>query len=269
MENQLFLNNDYRQYLRVIADSKPQRSGFRMALAKAMNCSPAYLSQILKGDREISLEQGEMANRFLGHGADEAHFFLLLVQFQRAGTQELRRYFDHQITDLRKKRTHLSVRLKKSEELSEKDKEQYYSSWHYAAVHVAVTLADFNTHEKIAQKLQLPLPKVKAIIDFLQSTHLIKWEKKRFFMGKSHIHLSKESPHILKHYINWRMKALNDLAEKFQDNVSYSGVMTCSSEDLERIREIMVKAIEDSTNKAVQSKAESEIVYFNLDLFSV
>ena len=63
---------------------------------------------------------GPSRKRFLGHATDEAHYFLLLIQHERAGTPSLRRYFSEQIEQVHLKRLVLKERVGVSKTLGVK-----------------------------------------------------------------------------------------------------------------------------------------------------
>lgn len=98
--NSIFEYRSYKAYLRdwLAADEK---RGARTRLADAIRCHNGYVSQVLNGDAQFSLEQGELINRFLGHTKDQSSFLLLLIQYERAGTSTLKIHFDEQLNTRR------------------------------------------------------------------------------------------------------------------------------------------------------------------------
>ena len=140
MTKSVFDFKAYKSYLLYETERKPAQRGLKYLLAKALGCQSAYLSQVLKGSAELSPEQGLRACEFFRLGQDEQDYLMLLLQKDRAGTQDLKTYFQKQINDLLKKRMNLVKRLGKESHLSETDKNTYYSSWIYSAIHLAVTI---------------------------------------------------------------------------------------------------------------------------------
>ena len=55
------------------------------------------LSMIISGQRELSFEQAYDLSQYLQHTPLESEYFLALVQFERAGNQRLRKYFEEKI----------------------------------------------------------------------------------------------------------------------------------------------------------------------------
>src|SRR6185312_16823085 len=118
-ELSIYEYSDYKAYLRSKVGDKAARRGLKSALAKALSCQPTYISQVLNGHAHFSSEQVMDLNEFLGHSQDEGHFFLLLVQKDRAGKQSLRKYFQAQIGAILDQRMVLHKRLGAQTTLSE------------------------------------------------------------------------------------------------------------------------------------------------------
>ncbi|MFH7483927.1 hypothetical protein, partial [Salmonella sp. 2019-SM259] len=71
---------DYKSYLTQRFGGARRRTGARSQAAKAIGCHSTFLSHVLQGKADLSLEQAEKLNDFLGHSEQEAHFFFLLLQ---------------------------------------------------------------------------------------------------------------------------------------------------------------------------------------------
>lgn len=258
---------DYKGYKAYLTDVLAQRSrGERSRLAEFIRCHSGYVSQVLNGDAHFSLEQAEQVNLFLGHSQNQSSYFLLLVQYDRAGTLSLKQHFAVQMKELIEKQFVLKNRLQFKRSLSREDQAIFYSSWHYGAVHVLVSVPGCNTVQGISDYLALPISRVSEIVQFLLSVGLIIQRGDRFEVGTSHIHLENDSPMIAKHHTNWRMQAIQSLDHQRPEDLHYSSVITASYEDSSKIREIMVKAIEDIRAVVRPSKDEAGFCYA-LDFF--
>ena len=93
MKKSIFKYQSYKTYLEDSLLCKGKKGTF----AKFVGCQPSFISQVLKGKPDLSLEQGLLANDFFEHSAAEAEHFLLLLQFHRAGSKRLRDHFKTQI----------------------------------------------------------------------------------------------------------------------------------------------------------------------------
>jgi hypothetical protein len=204
----------------------------------------------------------------LGHTTDEHHFFLLLIQKARAGTNSLQRYFDSQIQDISKKRLILTERLEKREAIAEEDQSIYYSSWIYSTVHIGLTIPELDSREKHSNYLNLPLPIVVEALEFLIRCELVVFDGHRYTTKVSNVRLGNGSHNIRKHHSNWRTKALESLDREGPDELHYSSVFSLSKKDLVKVKDLLLSAIEQNA-KLVKESGEEELVALCLDFFSL
>lgn len=268
MKKSIFDFRSYKEFIKAALDARNAERGIRSRLAESINCHTAYISQVLNGTAHFSLEQADLITRFLGLNKDESSFLLLLVQFERAGTESLKSHFDLQLKELIKKQHVLKDRLVFKRTLSREDQAIFYSSWHYGAIHILVSIPGCNTERGIAKYLDLPIHKVVDILNFLQNVGLVIKEENRYRVGTSHIHLEHDSPMISKHHTNWRMKAIQSLDDVRPNDLHYSSVITCSEEDAIRLKSVLINAIDEMRAIIRPSKDEAQYAY-SLDFFGL
>lgn len=260
----IFEFGDYKDYLKAFEQGSPR--GARRRLAEAMGCQPAYVTQILNSGAHLSLEQADRLHAHLGHGPDEAQFFLLLVQKDRAGTASLRQFFEGQIAEILQRRLDLKNRLGIRQTLTLKNQVVYYSSWHYAAIHVAVTIETLRSPQAIGQRLRLPVETVAEALEFLVSTGLVAEEGGRYLPGQTQLQLENTNKLISTLHTQWRLKTVQNLERRLRTDLHSSTVITLSRKDAERVREILASAITSAREVVVGSDSE-EIYAFCLDFF--
>jgi uncharacterized protein (TIGR02147 family) len=269
IEKSIFEFLDYKQYLNDYIDSRPRKGrGFRSLLASTVGCQVTYLSRILNGDAHLSLEQAEKANVLLGHSVEEGDFFILLLQLNRAGTSQLKERFQRQIHEILQKRLSLKNRLAYKKGLNREDQATYYSSWHYSAIHMLLGIPEFQTKEALAKRIGLPAGTVSNILEFLVSVGLVVPKGSHFEMGQTHIYLENDSPMIARHHINWRMQAVRSIDRARPEDLHYSSVITVSHSDSMKIRDILVKAIEQ-IRPVVRASSEEALFSYAFDFFEV
>lgn len=263
----LFECQDYRKYIewQLKSGTLPGR-GSRTRLAEGAGCQIAYVSQVLRGDYDFSLEQGERINRFFGHSPEESHFFMLLLLRARAGSEDLRRYFDAQIHEALEKRLVLKHRLKVSNDLSPENQTIYYSRWYYAAIHICLTIPGMGTKPAIAKRLRLPIKIVNQALGFLVSAGLATTKGEEYQPGNVRIHLGNNSPNVIKHHTNWRMRAVEALDREEDRSLHYSSVVSLSTADLLKIKARLIAEIE-KTKAIIRDSPGEELCGFSLDLF--
>lgn len=260
--------SSYKIYLRALCGQKGTRSGLKSAIAVEARCSTTYVSHVLNGAQNFSLEQAERLNRLLKHSHEESHYFLLLVHRERAGTVSLREYYDRQIQEVQQSRRNIQRRLGKDEPLSGEDLSRYYSSWMYGAIHVALSIPRLQTASDLAKKLQIAEAKVRQILEFLTITGLARNNNGRFTIGPTHIHLGNKSVSIGKHHTNWRMRAIDSLNYETTQDLHYSAAVTLSQQDVEKIRDYLLGVIQAAADTIEKSK-EEKIYCLAMDFFNL
>lgn len=270
METQdIFMYKEYRSYLNDILLKRAKiEKGQKLKLANSIRCNPAYLTRILDGRTDLSLEQSQSVNEFLSHTNIESRFFLNLVLMERSATRALKAYFLEELNKIKKERLILKNRIQPNRELSETDQARYYSSWHFAAIHMAVSIGNLRSKEQLAQALKLPAESINEAIEFLLNIGVLKQSENKYSIGETHIFLSKGSPFITKHHTNWRIKAIQALDYKLEENFHYSGVITCSINDLPTIKEVLIRAVKE-IREIVKDSPEESLCAYTLDLFKL
>lgn len=261
----IFEYSDYKTFIRDLGEARPR--GFRKALAEAIPCQTAYVSQVLNGPAHFNWEQAEAAARYLELSKAELRYFLLLVEHNRAGTPSLKRVLDEQLQEMREHHLLLRERIGIAATLSAENQTRYYSSWHYAAVHMGVTIPTLRSRAAISKALRITPDALAPILDFLSSVGLITKQAEKYYPGTTLIHLGKDSPAIYQHHTNWRIQALVMMhADVTQRNVHYSTVVTMSAKDAQKIRELFTQAISNAS-VIIKASPEEQVFGINLDLF--
>lgn len=263
----VFEYSDYKRYVNSWVESQ-ERGGYGQysRFAEVLSTTSVAVSQVFKGPRDLNLEQAFKLASYFGLSELEKKYFILLVEKARAGTQELAEYFEKQLIEIRKQSLSIKNLIEHSE-LTDADKEVFYSSWIYIAIWLAADIPPLSSISKLAQKFQLPEDKVREVTSFLVDRGLLQRSSRGFAIGKNVVHLSKDSPMILKHHFNWRMKSLESITANEADKVNYSAPVSLSEEAANEIQNEILKLIKRFTKKASESKSE-KLYCLNIDWFS-
>ncbi len=262
----VFEFREYKAFLHQALDGLGR--GSRSQLADALKCDTAYISRVLKGGADLSLEQAESCASFLGLTSEEVHYFLLLVQEARSGTTPLKKYFRAQMDRIHQERLDLKNRLSFKKALGTEDQAIYYSTWIYAAVHVLVAVPQFQSKEALARALDLPLSKIAEVVEFLLRLGLVTQKGGKLGPGETSIHLGSDSPMIYRHHSNWRLQAMNSMEQGALEDLHYSSVVSLSADDVPKSRAILVRAIEE-IRSVVRSSGDETALCYCIDLFSL
>lgn len=263
----LFSFRDYRTYVSAwLDDARVKKSSNLSRLSGQIGVHTSFLAHVLAGDKNLSFEQATELSEALQHTDLERDFFFALLQLERAGTQKLKKYWQEKKQEILKKREALKSRVGAHHELTEEDRAVFYSSWLYVAIFVATDIDGGQTLEQIAERFRLTRSKAQEVLAFLVRTGICVSKGARFSMGKAVIYLTNDSPLVVKHHTNWRLRALQKMDTREDTELFYTSPMSMSKADFSRIRELLAKAIEESLAICKDSKSE-EVVNLNIDFF--
>lgn len=265
----IFSFKDFRSFIKSSFLSK-EKKGFGQAakLAKALNVNSTFISQVLNNDKPLSPEQAVLTAEFLQLNELETEYFVLLIQKDRSGSTQYSAYLNKQLERLKKKSQDLINRVQHDTQISEEQRATYYSDWIFSAIRLSTLLPGINTPEKMAERFQLPLSKIKGVIQFLLEANLLKLENGTFSRGKSSTHLDSKSPWIKAHHSNWRQKAIQEMTHNQPDSLHYTAPMTLSKNDAEKIREILIKSI-NAVDEVLEPSPSEELFCLSIDWFKV
>jgi uncharacterized protein (TIGR02147 family) len=265
----IFEFNNYRSFLLDFEESrKPIERGFRSKIADAIGCQNGYVSRVLNGAADFSSEQGLKISSFLGLNQNEQSFFILLIEKERAGTKELKDFYSKKLQKDREDFFNIKSHVGEARTLTDFEQSVYYSSWHYLAVHMLITLDGFSEKKVIAEAIGASEETVSKILLFLLQTGIITEKNRSLKAGVTQIHLNRESPLIRQHHTNLRIAAIQTLHNDSATDVHYSTLSTLSRNDCEKIRVLIMATIQSYTSIVKPSK-EEELYGFNIDFYNL
>ncbi len=266
---ELFDFTDYRKFLKKwIKSAKEAGRSNVNRLAEAIGIHPTYLSQVIAGSKNLSLEQAAAASVEVELTEIEQEYFFALIQIDRAGTEQLKTYWKKQISRIKFEHTKLNSRVGEHHELSDTERAIYYSSWLYAATFIATSVDGQQTLDQIASRLKIPREKTSEILTFLVQTGICDSKDGFYKMGKQSIYVPNDSPFVVKHHSNWRMKAIQKMDSREDAELFFSSPMSISKADIPVIREALAQMIQQVQKKAHESGAE-DLLCLNIDFFKI
>lgn len=269
MDRSIFEYSNYKLYLKDKIHSSPSKGrGLKLKMAEFLHCQNTYISQVLNGNPHFSLEQGASLNQFFEHTKDEGKFFILLIHFARAGNEELTKYYKEEMNEIILRNSDLKKRTNIKNSLREKDQNVYYSSWLYSAVHILVTIKEYQTLQAISKRLNLSKDKATEILNFLTESGLVVQNGNTYTSGFTRIHLSKDSPHIQRHHTNWRARAINSIDLNELSDLHFSNVVSMGKADIIKVREIFIKAIAEA-RLIIKDSPEEKLQSICVDFFEI
>ncbi|MGE3609120.1 MAG: TIGR02147 family protein [Bacteriovoracaceae bacterium] len=259
---------DYRIFLKAWLKSRHQNGrGYVTKIAKAINIHNTLFSLILSGERDLTLEHGFALTRFLELNEAEADYFMLLVQYSRAGNHEYKKDLKLKIEKARSEALNLSNQFVHEKKLDTEQQMTFYSSWLYSAIRLyCSTHENGRSIEEIMMRFNLKRIPVVKIIDWLTENDLLKKEKEKFILGTQRTYLERTSPLLSKHHSNWRLRALHCFDGLTEEEIMFSSPMSLSKKDFEQIRNLLSELIKKSSEVVKESSAE-EVACLNIDFF--
>ncbi|HWU43219.1 MAG TPA: DUF4423 domain-containing protein, partial [Bdellovibrio sp.] len=165
-------------------------------------------------------------------------------------------------------RKEIQERVQAKNRLSEVEQTTYFSSWLFSAVHMCLMIPDLQEISQISRYLGISVGSARRVLDFLVEHGLAEYKGDRVIAGPARIHLSRTSPLVAKHHTNWRMRAIESLDEPKPSDMHYSLVMSASPEAAEKIRDILLDAIQKA-EPVLKATQDEGIYVLNMDLFGV
>lgn len=257
---------DYKDFYNAWVENQPRQGfGEYRRLAQSLNISTTMVSQVFKGDKHLSLELASDLCDYLSLDEDETDYFLLLVDYSRAGSHKLKNRFLRQIKARQEKSKKLETRVK-ANELNDEARMIFYSSWVYQGVRMLADTGSFNDAESLSTRLNLPRNHVQKVLDFLIAHNLLVEEKNKLKLGPSRTYLPTSSPLVSRHLQNWHIQATSKMHQVRDEDFFYSGPMALSKEVADWVRQELPSFVQGITAKVIPSKSEV-VRCLNIDWF--
>ena len=83
-----------------------------------------------------------------------------------------------------------------------------------------------------------------------------------------HVHLGNDSHNIVKHHINWRLRAMQAIEAKNASELHYSAAVSLSRKDVQRVKEKVIECLKE--NLAIIGASKEEVAYcYSFDFFEL
>lgn len=263
----IFDFKNYKKYLSHYIENQPKGGrGQIKKMADHLNSSTTLVSQVLRGDKNFSLETAAELTDYLGLNEKESQYFINLVEIERAGSFKLKRLLAKKLEKEQLEELQLKNRLPSDRQFNNDEKMQFYSSWIYSGIRILSALPEAKNAKAISSALNLPLTQTNEAIKFLLNTGLCVEKSGRLTYGPQRTHIGHDSPFVNKHHQNWRIKAFHAMEKKTDKNLHFTQPMAMSVEAAEKIRVLLPEFIESILN--ISTPSESEVVRcLNIDWF--
>ena len=189
----LFSFNSYKELVKYFINKNKNIRGYSTLLAKAANCNKSYLSQVLNSNVHLTQDHVYGLASYWNLSDDETDFFFGLLNFEKAGSSSLKKYYRRKIRELRIRNEKLKRKIKAEVSFSETHQIKYYSSWLYPAIHVIVGIPEYQETESIAKILNIDIKMALSILNDLSNMSLIEEKGNIWRMSKKNLHIPHDS----------------------------------------------------------------------------
>ena len=242
----VFEFSDYRKFLlKFILDQPRAGHGFRAKMASHLNCKTSFISQVLGGNVNFSVEQAFTLLSLLNLGAVEGKYFLVLVQIARAGKKDLRDFFRKEAEGLKNEALRLKNRITEKSLRSKEDEFKYFSSAEYGYLHILSTIPEYQSRDALLKKSKMSPERFDQVLSYLLDLGCVAYQKGRYVSGPMRLHVADDAAIIATHHTNWRIQAIKACQSSEPEDFHYSSVLSISREDFASLRAKMVRHIEE------------------------
>lgn len=261
---------DYFSYKDFLNELCQSERGLLTRLAEAAPCQKSYLSGVLKGKMQLTLDHVFGICQFLECTDDEEDYFFLLLEKDRASSHLLKKKLDKKIRSFSSQQYKLKnqniAQVVQHEQNS--DLNIYYSNWIYTAMHIFTSVGKFQTIAALAKRMQLDAEVIKVHLDYLVQSGFVEKKGEQYKWGSVDLHLPDNSYWISNHHLNWRLKAMEDFQKRKPESLHYTMIQSLSEEDFEKLKKKIVHFLKDFAKVADPSTPE-EVFNFNIDFFKI
>lgn len=268
----IFNKIDYRLNLKSIVENRKKidSSVTYQAMAEYMRIQKAYLSQVIKGHRELSQDQLYLAMDYLDLKDHEKQFMSLCLEFERSGLSVRKKEIKKLITALQKEYSRTGAHIEVVEvEHNQNVLDAYYLDPWNLIIQICLWIPSFNQDaSKISTALNLPVNKVESVFRQLEKVGVISVENGKVKVNKNNMHIPKESPI----FQMWRQQ-LNLIAQNrvqmVSDDKKYNFQVVFSADENARkfIHNEFLKLLK-KVQKTVGDSKNHDVYQMNFDLFS-
>jgi hypothetical protein len=225
-------------------------------LAEALRISPALVSSILGGDRDFSAEQ--ILDIAINYNLTkvETDYLMCLVSIERAGTEDLKKFWRTKKNSVIKDAEKINQRIKVQSSIGPEEQAIYYSHVVYSQIRLLSTLEKGITKFQIEKTLNINPEQAQEAIDYLSQIGLIVEKSSHYFSAKKNLHINKDSPHYARHHVNWRLSQIQKSVFKNSDNLVFTYPCTLDEATFQKIKNLILDTITAVSESIAETNPE-------------
>lgn len=232
------------------------------AFARDLEISPSTLSNFLRGEKKLSSLRITELSQKLKLPKDHAEHWLDLIDWKFSRT------------DVLKKKAELRIqsRLMKTKKFLDLESFKVISSWEAFAVLELLSFAESFSIYELANKLNMSVNAVTALIETLNKLNLIRWDHNRWrpeeeetFVGEN---ISSEA--LRQYHRQVLQKAVDSIdTQKIEQRELRSTVFSMKREDLPQLKAEMNQMWIELLGKYAYTEEKDSVYCFSMQLFDL
>jgi len=248
---------DYKKYINTWIEGQPKKGrGEFKKISEAIGVHSTMVSHIFKAEKQLTMDQAFLLTEYLGFSQLETDYFLTLVRFERSGHFKYKEKIKEELIEIKNKASEVKNRLPTSDVLSDEDKAEFYSSWHYSAIRTLASLEEYSNRKEIIEKVGLPFDKGNKIVEFLIAKGLCIEENSTLKSGPARTHIGPDSPHLWRHHTNWRLKNMDRHKKLTKEEFMITAPLSISKKDMFLVKEKLMYFLEELGSTVEQTTPE-------------
>lgn len=263
----IYRHDNYRSYLRAYLEEKIQKNPqySLRAFARQLDLAPGFVSDVLRGNKNISLQNaGKVVSR-LKLNSKESSFFQLLLQLELAKDNETKIRLSQELESLHPQRVSKDINL---------DVFRTLSDWHHTAI-----LEIANTDEmkaeanEISRRLGVSRLEAQTALDRMHRLGLLENDPIKGFRKKdASLVIQSENPNegLRRFHRQMLERAINSLETQTpKEKRVGSETFSFDPEDLEQANQIIEDCFTRIVQLAKKSKNKKHIYHLGIQLFKL
>lgn len=263
----MLISDDYKKIILDFIDKNKEHRGYQKNLAEAAKCHPSFLSQVLNGDAQLTVDQAANLAEFWVFNENQTEYFVSLVSLVRCSSSPYKHFLEKRLRKLKIRLESIS-NIRKGLALNKEVQIEYFSNWLYPAVHMLVTIPEYRTVKKIAKRLKVSEQEAIKALYFLHKIELVYEKDNQWMVTGDNIHLPKESPMLWNYQNIWKQLSMIQ-SYRNRENLHYNLLFTSSKKSFAKIKTRLLALLKEADDVVADDKEEEELYCLLLDCFIV
>ena len=260
---EIFSFQTHTEFLENIFNDKQAERGLLSRASEALGVHPSYLSRAIKGENNLTPDQGFALGQWLGLEELEREYLSILIQKDRAGSHKFKESLQAKLDGIRESKNDIG-RDFKAQVAPNLAEATYYSSWLYSAIHILMTIEEFNSVAKISKALKVSDSEVENGLKVLVEMGLVQQKNSKWNLTNKKAFISNSNALAQCYHASWSDRLNSTLSVHDAKNVRYTGVHSVSQSDWDKLRD-MIRDFLRSLNPVIEPSKEETLIAIRID----